>query len=69
VEATLADGLVRTAETDRRDRQIPSIDRMARKLEALTKKMWPAGSADAVVEMMTGDARRPVSALSNRLRR
>jgi 2-methylcitrate dehydratase PrpD len=69
VEATLADGLVRTAETDRRDRQIPSIDRMARKLEALTKKMWPAGSADAVVEMMTGDAGRPVSALSNRLRR
>lgn len=64
--ATLADGAVRTAEADRRDRQIPTIDKMARK--ALTRKAWPAGAADAVGEVLTGDVRGPVRDLSRRLR-
>jgi 2-methylcitrate dehydratase PrpD len=41
VEVTLSDGTVRTAEADRRDRQAPSLEKMAGKLKALTAKAWP----------------------------
>ena len=68
VEARLVDGSIRTAEADRRDRQIPTIDKMARKLRTLTQKAWPAGAANAVVELLTGDAKRPARDLSEHLR-
>jgi 2-methylcitrate dehydratase PrpD len=69
VEVAFADGSVRTAESDRRRRQVPTIDTMARKLRTLTQNVWPAGAADAVVELVKGDVRRPVSALWKYMRR
>jgi hypothetical protein len=68
VEVTLSDGMVRMAEADRRDRQAPAINKMADKLKTLTAKDWPPGAADAVLKIVTGDFRRPVSELSARLR-
>jgi 2-methylcitrate dehydratase PrpD len=68
VEVTLSDGTVRTAEADRRDRQVPTIKKMADKLKTLTAKVWPPGAADVVLRIVTGDIRRPVSELSARLR-
>ena len=69
VEVTLSDGTVRTAEADGRDRQLPTIKKMADKLKTLTAKVWPPGAADAVLQIVTGDIRRPVSELSAQLRR
>jgi hypothetical protein len=37
----LSDGTVRTAEADRRDRQVPAMKKMADKLKTLTAKAWP----------------------------
>jgi 2-methylcitrate dehydratase PrpD len=64
----LKNGLVLAAEADRRDRQIPSIDKMGEKLRTLAKDAWTPRRATDVIGMMTGPIDRPVAALSALLR-
>jgi len=68
IEVTLADGSIEAAEADRRDRQIPTIETMARKLRTLARGRWPAATAESVIGFVTGPAEQPVARLSAHLR-
>jgi 2-methylcitrate dehydratase PrpD len=69
VEVDLVGGRTLTAEVDRRDRQVPSIAAMAKKLRALTTGTWAPRVADTVIDILTGPVERLVSDLSMHLRR
>lgn len=64
VEVRLSDGRTVTGEVDWADRQVPTVDSMAAKLRKLTAGWWPDGRADQIIDLVTGDPDRPVSALS-----
>jgi 2-methylcitrate dehydratase PrpD len=68
VEVQLSDGRTVAGEVDWSDRQVPTVDSMAAKLRKLTASRWPAENADKIIDLVTGDPKRPVSALSAALR-
>ena len=61
------DGTMLSAEADRRDRLVPSIAAMTRKLIRLARGIWPDGRAARVAEIICGPVDRPVAALSEEL--
>lgn len=63
VAVMLTSGEVRTTEADWRDRQVPSLDKMAAKLKMLTAARWRAGSADQAIALLRGDGSRRVREL------
>jgi hypothetical protein len=69
VEVKLKDGRALGAQADRRDRQIPSIDKMGDKLRALTKGAWAPERATSVIGILTEPLDGPVAVLSALLRR
>jgi hypothetical protein len=69
VEVTLKGGGELVGEVDWSDRQFPTVASMAAKLGDLTRGYWPAGVADAVVGVVTGEQTVSIGELSRLLRR
>jgi 2-methylcitrate dehydratase PrpD len=69
VDVTLRDGRGLVGEVDWTDRQVPTVASMTAKLADLSTGFWPAGAAEEVAGMLTGDPGTPVRELSRLLRR
>lgn len=67
VTVTRRDGTTVSAETDRRDRLVPSIAAMTDKLTRLARGKWPDGRAGRVAAIICGPADRPVAGLTEQL--
>ncbi|HVW46315.1 MAG TPA: MmgE/PrpD family protein [Solirubrobacterales bacterium] len=69
IEVELDDGSVVVGEVDGRERQRPDLPTMAAKLRELTAAAWPAGRAEAVIELVAAGEDRPLAELSGLIRR
>ncbi|AMM20014.1 hypothetical protein AX769_07360 [Frondihabitans sp. PAMC 28766] len=68
LEITMDDGKVETVEVDWSALQIPTVEKMADKLRALTTGFWAVDNVEAIVSLIVDAGPVPVSELSRLLR-